>query len=51
MLLMERLFMLNSILMYDLFPKNSIINFLGVVLGDLKQCNVLVKERISKSMS
>lgn len=50
MLLMERLFMLYSILMYDLFPKNKIINYLGVVLGDLKQCNVLAKERIPKSM-
>lgn len=47
---MERLFILNSILMYDLFPKNN-ISYLGVVLGDLKQCNVLVKERIPKSMS
>lgn len=48
---MERLFMLNSILMYDLFYKNNIINYLRVALGDLKQCNVLVKERIPKSLS
>ena len=40
--------MLYSILMYDLFPKNNITNYLGVVLGDLKQCNVLAKERIQE---
>lgn len=51
MLSMERLFILNSILMYDSFPKDNIINYLGVVLGDLKQCNVLVEDRIPNSMS